>query len=59
MTKEKLKKISELDDKIRDAESYVRDLQNERNKIILSEAARIIAADADAMFILKGELGHE
>lgn len=42
ITKEKLQKINELEDEISALEGRVRDLKNERNKIILSSALKAL-----------------
>lgn len=54
MTKERLKQISDLEDKIRDTEHYLNDLKNERNKLILYSAIQCIKED-EAEKITKGE----
>ncbi len=55
MTKERLKQISDLEDKIRDTEHYLNDLKNERNKLILYSAIKCIKEEDVEKIIMKGE----
>lgn len=55
MTKERLKLISDLEDKIRDTEHYLNDLKNERNKLILYSAIQCIKEEDVEKIITKGE----
>lgn len=55
MTKEQSDRILELDDRINAMEAYIRDLKNERNKIILFDICREIISDENMVKILKGE----
>lgn len=55
MTKERLKLISDLEDKIRDTEHYLNDLKNERNKLILYSAIKCIKEEDVEKIIMKGE----
>lgn len=54
MTKEDSERIQELDDRIDTLESYIRDLKNERNRIILFDVCNSIITNEQFVNILKG-----
>ena len=55
MTEEQSKRISEIDAHINTIEAYLRDLKNERNKIILFDICENILTDDQMIRKLKGE----
>ena len=55
MTEEQSKHISEIDARINTIEAYLRDLKNERNKIILFDICENILTDDQMIRKLKGE----